>query len=720
MRVNTPPPLSNRGIRERLANEAGGLRLLRNASSIPMRMNELPVEGAEGLDVEGGAVPYNRDLSRAKRGFRPAARRRIAAGCGALCCCCALAALGYRSSYRFVPRFAAEQQRSPALSAAADPPPWVIPPLSPAPRRVEEGSVGYCDAEVGAGEGGVSLPKVEGLELRQVQLTIRHGDRSAIHSIPDADAAYWHCLPYAPDVESVWSEVERNIGVVGVDGQPLERSLRPALLEGMGGRQGESAPPRGACAPGQLTEKGLRGRGGGERERAPPRGACAPGQLTEKGLRQHFRLGDALRTAYGHLLSQVTGGHGGGLYVRSTDYTRTLASAAALLRGLLGAGHGRVTIITNPDENAEVMQGIGLKSSTNVGGGGERLLEGDCPRAITEAQQQAGASALRVRDDVVQRMADGFGAPAAEMKVTRLTDHVYARACHGMAQPCGGGVGSGGGGSGGGGGGGARCMGEQLARALMAESDRRLCMEYLGVQGGFSASRLSIYPFMMELLGNMEAAATAAEPPAQAPKLALYSGHDTVIAPVLAALGAYDCRWPPYASHVRIELWTGPACSGENSRNGAGARALQEVAAEHSDGAASEEGDKGVVEPGGTEAAEVGAGGATSGAGVAGGPAPPGVTVANVTRAHTPHTPPPPPPLPLPEPKGPCADAFVRVVYNGAAVTSRVTGCAAAHGAHAHGAEFCPLSTVAAAIRGLIAPFASVKEACRVPAAAAP
>ncbi|CAN0552189.1 unnamed protein product, partial [Ectocarpus sp. 8 AP-2014] len=41
-------------------------------------------------------------------------------------------------------------------------------------------------------------------------------------------------------------------------------------------------------------------------------------------------------------------------------------------------------------------------------------------------------------------------------------------------------------------------------------------------------------------------------------KFALFSGHDTVVAPLLAAFGAYDCRWPPYASHVAFELWSKP------------------------------------------------------------------------------------------------------------------------------------------------------------------
>ena len=41
-------------------------------------------------------------------------------------------------------------------------------------------------------------------------------------------------------------------------------------------------------------------------------------------------------------------------------------------------------------------------------------------------------------------------------------------------------------------------------------------------------------------------------------KLSIFSGHDTVIAPVLAALNVYKdelCVWPPYASRIVFELW---------------------------------------------------------------------------------------------------------------------------------------------------------------------
>ncbi|KNE56545.1 hypothetical protein AMAG_17931 [Allomyces macrogynus ATCC 38327] len=39
------------------------------------------------------------------------------------------------------------------------------------------------------------------------------------------------------------------------------------------------------------------------------------------------------------------------------------------------------------------------------------------------------------------------------------------------------------------------------------------------------------------------------------PRLALYSGHDTTLVPLVAALGAWDHTWPPFASHLTLELF---------------------------------------------------------------------------------------------------------------------------------------------------------------------
>jgi hypothetical protein len=42
---------------------------------------------------------------------------------------------------------------------------------------------------------------------------------------------------------------------------------------------------------------------------------------------------------------------------------------------------------------------------------------------------------------------------------------------------------------------------------------------------------------------------------AKPPKLVVYSGHDTTLTPLAAALGIPLLSWPPYSSHIELELW---------------------------------------------------------------------------------------------------------------------------------------------------------------------
>ncbi len=64
-------------------------------------------------------------------------------------------------------------------------------------------------------------------------------------------------------------------------------------------------------------------------------GTCYPGQLTRLGFDQHVRLGGMLRTRYVDQLGLLPSSYSpGSLYVRSSQYDRTIASAQALLAGL--------------------------------------------------------------------------------------------------------------------------------------------------------------------------------------------------------------------------------------------------------------------------------------------------------------------------------------------------------------------------------------------------
>jgi len=67
-----------------------------------------------------------------------------------------------------------------------------------------------------------------------------------------------------------------------------------------------------------------------------------------------------------------------------------------------------------------------------------------------------------------------------------------------------------------------------------------------------SAASSSSSPKVTATSTVVKAAATSGHPPA---KLRLLSGHDTTVVPLLAALGCYDGKWPPYASYIALELW---------------------------------------------------------------------------------------------------------------------------------------------------------------------
>jgi len=131
-----------------------------------------------------------------------------------------------------------------------------------------------------------------------------------------------------------------------------------------------------------------------------------------------------------------------------------------------------------------------------------------------------------------------FGERAALMNTTHVADVVYAHACHRKPPPCSA----------------AGCIDRGLRRAVWARADAYYCARFSGDAGGLRSSQLAMLPLLREITRRLERAAASS-----GPRFALFSGHDTVVAPLLAAIGATSapgaCRWPPYASRVVFELW---------------------------------------------------------------------------------------------------------------------------------------------------------------------
>ncbi|CAN0298033.1 unnamed protein product, partial [Ectocarpus fasciculatus] len=375
---------------------------------------------------------------------------------------------------------------------------------------------------------------------------------------------------------------------------------------------------------------------------------CKHGQLTETGIRQHLTLGGRMHKAYHSLLGDVAAEE---IYIRSTDYTRTLESAAAFLMSFFPGSSG-MTIITNEDQENEIMHGIGRKAISENNGGREpeKTTIGTCERAAKLDEQQS--LAFKPRPDVVAELQGLFGEGVSELKMTSMADQMHALSCHNMTLPCSD----------------KGCVSAEVAMSVMVEADRQMCLRYYGANGGGESAALSLYPFTTEILTNMRRALSGDSPT----KFALFSGHDTVVAPLLAAFGAYDCRWPPYASHVAFELWSKPPAgqgdkdprkrglllgAGENGSGSEDADSRRALAEEGNDAAAGEK-----------AATEQGGGSAESGAGSANNP----------SKESTP---------PAGDAQGGASDAdeeeggkeeeeaYVRVTFQGKPITHHITDC---------------------------------------------
>jgi len=150
--------------------------------------------------------------------------------------------------------------------------------------------------------------------------------------------------------------------------------------------------------------------------------------------------------------------------------------------------------------------------------------------------------------DVAARIAALARVPEEEVPTTEeCADDLLTRRCHSQPRPCWGAAG---------------CLSGADEATIVKRCDE-------GYKHRFSneVTRLLTYPMLSQLAGQLRRAAALAQGGGAAlpgggaaPRVQLRSVHDTVIAPMLATLGALDptYAWPSYASRVSLELWLLP------------------------------------------------------------------------------------------------------------------------------------------------------------------
>ncbi|CBJ32253.1 conserved unknown protein [Ectocarpus siliculosus] len=241
----------------------------------------------------------------------------------------------------------------------------------------------------------------------------------------------------------------------------------------------------------------------------PPRGAEEL-RLVGEGLRGVLEGGgDEGVGGEGSLFPAGLEAEKSAIFVRCTRLKRTHQSAQNMLEGL-GLKDG-VDLYVRPPERET------LWPSKRNRGKQDRLIA----RAIAESTFPGQA-------ELKTKTAEMVGVPEDDVKWTAVREVLSCYEAHGVALPAG-------------------AISSGLVEGVV---------DYTGWMWGRwfeqrEMARLSLGPFLAELLtlvgarGHETGVPEAGMP--STPKLAIFSGHDSTLVPILTALKVYDDVWPPYA-----------------------------------------------------------------------------------------------------------------------------------------------------------------------------
>lgn len=274
-----------------------------------------------------------------------------------------------------------------------------------------------------------------------------------------------------------------------------------------------------------------------------PRNAkCTTGELTPIGATQHVRNGQFLQKRYIDALGLFTSDMKleDQLLVRSTTWSRTFQSAVALLYGFLPqfdmSQLAFETADGNPMCNANSVVSCNCLSI-------ERFKD---TMASTQGQFTPRVMADRRTRTTYESIADIFKIlPSQLPRPSQIYDVSLVHVCH---------------------------------HQFLPGTDHHQCMpswtmaniyDIINENGRSQVTtaqyqrlvRLKMYPLLTEIQQHMLKVVKGES----SVKFMLFSGHDSTIEPLAAALNISDGHWPRYASRIIIELYTKPTTSSKES-----------------------------------------------------------------------------------------------------------------------------------------------------------
>lgn len=262
-------------------------------------------------------------------------------------------------------------------------------------------------------------------------------------------------------------------------------------------------------------------------------GGCSKGELTVQGQKQAFEFGQQLRQRYVDTMQFLPPQYQEGvLKARSTNFSRTVATTRGVLTGLYpdpAPGAPPVTVSTSA-----VVDEVLYPDWSNCQKFGAMVK-----RRVAELEQRGAAESAVL----AARVRDALGLPLDHaVDFVGLHDVLSCAEFHGKALPPG------------------------VTPALLEEINRKATelVRHKVAPTADDGAHHEILQLGIGVLVEMVMAAmeVSHQGGASEPKLRLWSGHDTTLFPMLAALGVHVDDWPPYLSNIIFELWEGPAAGG--------------------------------------------------------------------------------------------------------------------------------------------------------------
>ncbi|XP_066920281.1 counting factor 60-like [Clytia hemisphaerica] len=348
----------------------------------------------------------------------------------------------------------------------------------------------YCNSprEVNGDE----ADTIDGLQLVQLQILIRHGDRAPINirALPNTSPVHIPC----------------KFNLTGSDFHNKLREFENVVNKNVFEIKGSKHT--------QINEE---------------RALCYGGQLTPRGILQHMYLGEHLRESYTVFLQEVND-ISSDVHILSTDLPRTKQSVAALMIGMfymtLIKEAPKVTINVHADHLKDTHLSLDMNGAPL-----------DCQNVDKKwSELLHGLKWARFNKDIHTNLENIAAYLSTDMEklpaFNKIVDTFYTRACHGLGIP----------------------SGPHYTLPLsLIEQSFGFAHRYSTLRHSGELAELQALPLLSQIATHI---VNVLKHPDKAKKLVFYSGHDSMIHPVLQLLNEEYTTWPPYASRIVFEIYT--------------------------------------------------------------------------------------------------------------------------------------------------------------------